>query len=358
MNNPLFAEARYDVRPHLLKEATAPTTVEVTTLEELRRYVPDLASEASTIFGTPLWMQTTARNKAAGGAFRMKAVLARTGGDPSGFLIGWELSMPGFRAFLSPLPRTLSQYGGLTVLPGYSQARQRIADGMLRAVYENYDLGFVITPPGVAFAPGRPHPDWTVVPRVSLVVDLSKDKDQIWSNVSKPARNRVRHAVGAGVGVDFVEGARALPDFLELLGGVSTERHWGLPFGGAFFGDLLATFKGSSLIARASCGGACVAGALLLYDKKTVYCHSFAATPEGRKLGAPNLLHWSIINWAKGRGLSTYDLLGANIPRIARFKRNMGGTDVRYSMIVFSRHQSLARLERWALGFATSRALS
>jgi Acetyltransferase (GNAT) domain len=324
-------------------------SVEEVTLRELMHEITDFASNASTIFGTPLWVETGLRNKAMGGAFRVTAMLAREGTDPCGFLLGCGFRIPGFKAFFSPLPRTMSQYGSLSVLPEFMQDKKRITESLLSAVYKNYDFGFVITPPRYPFTPGRVPRTWTIIPRKSLSIDLLQEKDRIWSNVHGQARKGIKRALKNGISVDFVNSLDPLPAFFKMLMEVATRTDWSLSFGEAFLRDILSGFRSNSVIARALLEDEFVAGAILFYDSRTLYCHSFASSAKGRKLQAADLLQWSIINWGKERGLSSYDLLGGNIPRIAHFKRSFGATDIDYDTIAFSKHPFMSRFVRRAL---------
>jgi Acetyltransferase (GNAT) domain len=325
--------------------------VEEVTLEDLRHEVPDLVSNASTIFGTPLWVETVLRSKATGGAFRTKVLLARENREPCAFLLGVEFRLPGFKAFFSPLPRTMSQYGGLSVMPGFVKTKEKAIESLMWAIFDIYDFGYVITSPGQHFVPRRARRAWAITPRKSLGIDLSQEKDKIWSNVHGQARKGVKRALKNGVKIDFVSGADPLPNFFGMLMEVATRTDWNLSLGETFFEDVLKQFRNNTIIARALVNGEFIAGAILFYDNRAMYCHSLAAGAKGRKLQAADLLQWSIINWGKERGLAFYDLLGANIPRIAHFKRSLGATDIDYDTIAFSRNPFIARLARRALDF-------
>jgi hypothetical protein len=324
-------------------------SVEEVTLGDLGRDVPDFVSKAETIFGTPSWMEVGLRTKVWGGAFRTKAMLAREGADPCGFLLGCEFRIPGFKAFFSPLPRTASQYGGLSVLPEFVLTKERIIESLLWGVYDRYDLGFIITSPGHLFVPKRTPTTWIVIPRKSLVINLQQEKDDLWSSMTQQARYGVRRALRDGIKVDFVNDLEYLPSFMKMLTEVATRTDWDLPIGGGFFKDVLLRLKSNSIIVRASLDGESVGVAVLFYDNRTLYCHSLATSANGRKSGASSLLHWSIINWGKEQGLVVYDLMGANIPRIARFKRSFGATQIDYETIAFSRNPFYAHLTRRAL---------
>lgn len=325
-------------------------SIEAVTTGDLGRQVPDFISSASTIFGTPLWIDTVLHNKSIGGAFRTKAILARESRNVCGFLVGCEFHLPGFKGFFSPLPRTLSQYGGLSVLPEFAPAKERITDSLMWAVYEKYDFGFIITPPGLRFSPKQARQTWAIIPRKSLGIDLTQGKEEIWSSVHLQARKGIKRALKNGIKVDFVYDQEILPHYFRMLTEVAKRTAWDLPFGEAFFKDAFSRFKDNSVIARALLDDEFVAGAILFYDSRALYCYSFAAGAKGRKLQAADLLQWSITNWGKERGFVTYDLLGGNIPRIAHFKRSLGATDIDYDAVAFSKHSPLAHLERWALG--------
>lgn len=62
-----------------------------------------------------------------------------------------------------------------------------------------------------------------------------------------------------------------------------------------------------------------------------------ASLREYQKLRANNLIQWHIISWAASNGLRTYDMVGANIPSIARFKRGFGGIEVQYPYFQMAR---------------------
>ena len=68
-----------------------------------------------------------------------------------------------------------------------------------------------------------------------------------------------------------------------------------------------------------------IAGAFFLHFADKIYFWDGVALPDHYKLNASNLLQWSIIEWAANNGYRHYDMLGANIPSIARFKLSFGG---------------------------------
>lgn len=86
-----------------------------------------------------------------------------------------------------------------------------------------------------------------------------------------------------------------------------------------------------------------IAGAVFLVDRETLYFCDGVSRSAYNHLRPSNLIHWTIICWACMQGLRTYDMLGANIPSIARFKKGFGGRFVPY--VTYRRSQDwLARV--------------
>jgi predicted N-acyltransferase len=80
-----------------------------------------------------------------------------------------------------------------------------------------------------------------------------------------------------------------------------------------------------------------VAGQIFLIHGNHLYFWDAASKQEYNYLRANNLIQWHIIRWACSHGLRVYDMMGANIPRIAQFKKGYGGSFVPYSTFVYTR---------------------
>jgi hypothetical protein len=68
-----------------------------------------------------------------------------------------------------------------------------------------------------------------------------------------------------------------------------------------------------------------VAGGIFLRLGEKLYYWDGASFQAHYRLRANNLLHWTLVEWGASNGLTEYDMMGANIPSIARFKRSFGG---------------------------------
>lgn len=76
--------------------------------------------------------------------------------------------------------------------------------------------------------------------------------------------------------------------------------------------------------------GTVVAGGLFLVGPDTIYFCDGASLREFGHVRANNLVQWEVIRWGARDRFRTYDMVGANIASIARFKRGFGGQGVDY----------------------------
>ncbi len=67
-----------------------------------------------------------------------------------------------------------------------------------------------------------------------------------------------------------------------------------------------------------------VAGAIILCFNRHLYFWDGVSFRKFYHLAPNNLLHWNVIEWGFENGMTQYDMMGANIPNIARFKMSFG----------------------------------
>lgn len=90
-----------------------------------------------------------------------------------------------------------------------------------------------------------------------------------------------------------------------------------------------------------------VAAAIFPHFRETAYYAAGVSSAAGNSTGANNLLQWHLIGLAIDSGVRTYDMVGANVPSIAKFKASFGAEWVEYTWA----HKSFslrARTGRWA----------
>ncbi|MCX8072423.1 MAG: GNAT family N-acetyltransferase [Candidatus Binatia bacterium] len=77
--------------------------------------------------------------------------------------------------------------------------------------------------------------------------------------------------------------------------------------------------------------GKLLAGGIFPFDQHTIYYLDGASAVEVQALRPNNLLHWEVIQWAAEHGIRIYDMVGAGIAGVARFKRTFGPKEVPYT---------------------------
>jgi hypothetical protein len=161
----------------------------------------------------------------------------------------------------------------------------------------------------------------------TAIVDLAGEEPVLWKNVEKKARTQVRQAVAKGVRVFSPEGVGPWLSEYHRIGTANYARQ-GLPNPAprAFFENLCRRFLGTDRlkVLLAEVEGRLVAGSFYLLWRDTVYGIDGVADREAGACRAGTLVEWETIRWAREAGFARYDMVGASVEGIARFKRSLG----------------------------------
>lgn len=174
----------------------------------------------------------------------------------------------------------------------------------------------------------------------TFLLDLTAGREQLWKNLDPETRNQVRQAERRGVEIyepkslsDWIE------DYFAMHVAVYTRQKLKPPAKPVFYQALWHHLYGKEqlkvILARHE--GKIIAGGIFLIYKDTIYFLDGASFREYQKLRANNLIQWHIISWAASKGLRFYDMVGANIPSIAHFKRGFGGSEIDYPYFQITR---------------------
>jgi peptidoglycan pentaglycine glycine transferase (the first glycine) len=190
-------------------------------------------------------------------------------------------------------------------------------DAVQQRVARQYRAAFLKIEPGIYT--GTPAPDWsqwrfrpspqTVQPPRTILVDISADAETVLARMNQGTRRKVR--TGEKKGVRVYQAAQAdLPKFNALMQETGERKNFGVhaPDYYAMMFDLFVPDHGALFLAEDE--GDTLAGILVLAAGKTAWYLVGASSNEKRNLMAPYALHWAAIEWAKARGVETYDLWG------------------------------------------------
>ena len=172
----------------------------------------------------------------------------------------------------------------------------------------------------------------------TFLIDLTKDKEELWSKVNKSARKLVRRTLENGVVVRQINDVEEFDNYQRL---VNENRRRNkvkeYPYSRAWWDCLVS--KGFGRVFIAELDGELLGGlSVSLYNK---YVNEWGAALSDKareeKIYASDAIRWKVIEWAKANGARYYDLTGVNpSPKnakeegIYRFKEKWGGTLYKY----------------------------
>ncbi|RLC74509.1 MAG: hypothetical protein DRI61_16480 [Chloroflexi bacterium] len=224
-----------------------------------------------------------------------------------------------FTIYGSPVPETGSLYGGplCCSVEGYLKTlnffkRLGLFSSLFIKTPNNFDISIF-------------EKECIVEPVGNYILDLKKSEEELWRNLNKKTRNAIRKAKKSGIKVEFCDSSY-LDEYYEMVKEVS-QRGSIVPLPKEFMKEVLDSQIGKLLLAFYK--DKPVAGGIFLTFKNTVTYWDGASYSKYRSYQPSNLLQWELIIWAK-ENYSYYDLGGAGIPRITRFKKGWGGKYVEY----------------------------
>ena len=156
---------------------------------------------------------------------------------------------------------------------------------------------------------------WNVNHRTTMVVDLSPSEDKLLANMKKGTRYSVRRAAREGVTVVEDNSPEAIASFWEMhKETVERKDFWSRPY--SYYSAVWRAMEdaGRAHLFFAEHEGDRLAAALMYtFGEKCLYMLG-TMSREKRQLQPAYLLQWEIMRWAKGRGITHYDMWGIPTP--------------------------------------------
>ncbi len=265
-------------------------------------------AEHATVFHTLEWLEIQRR------FFRMREMLLCS--DTCIFPV-FVRRRGIFTIYGSPVPETGAIYGGPV-------CRGRGVEEVL-GYFERlspFSALFIKTPCGF---PQEVFGSWEVERVGNYVVELG-DEEVMWGRMHKKARNAVRKAEKSGIRVEMCDESHVEEYYRMVLQVAERKRLLPLPL------DFMRAVVGSGLgrLMLAFRGGTPVAGGIFLCFGETVTYWDGASDDAFRRYQPSSLVQWEVMRWAAEQGYRWYDMGGAGIESIARFKRRWGGRYVEF----------------------------
>ncbi len=231
------------------------------------------------------------------------------------------------RAFATP-------YASIVVAKNFENSQAVLAAKLADATRAQHSLTTLAFPPNASEALFPVH--WSTRKRHTYVHNIT-DSAAFWSSIASGARNKVRKAEKAGIQIEKNTSAEA---FDALYRDTFSRQGRELPFNTAsliqLLDDLVVSGIGSYYVSKLPDGSPC-ACALFVWDKRSVYYSLAGSDEQLKKTGAPSLLVWRAVQEMPCTMLH-FDLGGANIPAITRFKKKFRGVLKDY--VEFSAYRS------------------
>jgi lipid II:glycine glycyltransferase (peptidoglycan interpeptide bridge formation enzyme) len=167
-----------------------------------------------------------------------------------------------------------------------------------------------------------------VSPSETIVVDLTSGEAELWKKIKKNTRNQVRQARKAGVEIAGPESDdKWIPEYYDILSDTYRRRDMTPPTSIDFYRQLWQHLYLSGLLTvlMARLEGRIVAGGIYLLWDGVIYGIDGAMDRQFMKKRPNNLVEWETIAWGANSGYTSYDMLGADIPSIAKFKLGFSG---------------------------------
>ena len=167
--------------------------------------------------------------------------------------------------------------------------------------------------------------DHDVSPEYTYLVDLTPGEETVKERFSSDARSNIRDGDDAAFTIEE-GGQQAIERIVEQVRNRYDAQNVSFHLPTAFVVDLFERLQAGCIRPYAlRVDGEFVGGILAIDDGSRVYRWQGGVRPDAETAVAPNdLLDWQVMRDAMARGRSGYDLVGADSPRINRYKAKFG----------------------------------
>lgn len=249
-----------------------------------------------------------------------------------------------FRVAASPPPQAAAPYLGPLVEDALAPAAVEAMSAEARrlgAAYFEVRLDHRLAE-GALAASG-----FEVESRSTYVLDLSPGEDALWNkSLNSGCRRAVRKAQSSQVTVEEVELDSFLERYHEMAASVFAKWNRKPPLSLDDYRRIARVQRDGERVKvfAARLEGQIVAAGIFPYGNGAVYYLDGVSDPAGQAARPNNLMHWEVIQWACREGLRRYDMVGAGIEGVARFKETFGPALEPYSYAF----RTLSPMAKWA----------
>jgi lipid II:glycine glycyltransferase (peptidoglycan interpeptide bridge formation enzyme) len=172
--------------------------------------------------------------------------------------------------------------------------------------------------------------NYSYVKHLNILVDLQKSKDELWKDIEKRKRNRIRKAYKVGTEVEVEDSDEALGRAYDILSHVYKRVKLPLP-DRVFFENLRKKLTGNSRLKVfvAKHEGKIIGCSFSLVFNSSIYDYYAGAYSNHYEKCPNDLIPWEVFLWGKSKGYTTFDFGGAGKPDVSygvrNYKKKFGG---------------------------------
>lgn len=168
-------------------------------------------------------------------------------------------------------------------------------------------------------------------PEKTLIIDLTKSTEQIYKEIAYSRRQGINFSTKKGVQISHSKSPEYFEIFSSLIKKTGTRQGFGI-FDAGHYGNILKFMPSEVFVAKQENNNLAAAQVIFWGDTVT-YLHA-GSDDANKKLRAPDLLIWKIIEESKNRGFRKFDFWGIDEkrwPGVTSFKKSFGGEEIRYA---------------------------
>ncbi len=169
-------------------------------------------------------------------------------------------------------------------------------------------------------------------PRKTLIIDLTRVIEEIRKDIAYSRRQGIGFAVKKGVLISHGKTSEYRDAFVGLIKKTSARHDFGI-FNASHY-DAILKFLPTEIFTATHEGNFLAAAQVIFWGNTVTYLHA-GSDDANKKLRAPDLMIWTIIEEAKKRGFKKFDFWGIDEqrwPGVTMFKKSFGGSETEFSI--------------------------
>lgn len=167
-------------------------------------------------------------------------------------------------------------------------------------------------------------------PQKTLILDLTKPIEEIRKRIVYSRRQGMNFSEKNGVQISNSDSPEYFDIFTSLIKKTGTRQGFGI-FDAGHYRNILKFMPSEVFVAKQE-NNNLAAAQVIFWENTATYLHA-GSDDLNKKLRAPDLLIWKIIEESKNRGFQRFDFWGVDEklwPGVTSFKKSFGGEEIQY----------------------------